>query len=272
VLLCHAGGVEMKKITILMLVLLVSGFVYTEMVRPDLTVNGIMQGGESIVIVNDKVLKEGDMIEGAKVIKINDKDVEFQFEGEVFIVVLTEASTPKAPSNEIAMEQQDKLGGTATDESMKKRMLEKAKKYLSKATENETQAQNLDFGTNSIPKYDKIISLYASAIKNSRFALDKVSNKQKKDEIRENIRRLSSILSGVKEKRGILYKKIKHGLRDNKVVIGMKEKDVIKIKGRNPDKVTKNGRFKTIRYKKIETFGYYDYVFDEDYGILIRWN
>jgi len=225
----------MKKILVLMLVLLVSRFGYAETVRPDLTVNGIMLGSESMAIVNDKFLKEGDVIEGAKVIKINDSDVEFHFQGETFTVVLTEASAPKAPSNNIVTKKQEKLGGTATNKFQKKRILKKVEKYLSNAANFESQAKDEfkdRYGhVSSVPSYDKAVSLYESAIKENKYALNEVFDEQKEGEVRVDIERLGVVLDDVKKEREVLHKKIQLAIRKGKVVLGMTEEDAFKSNG-----------------------------------------
>lgn len=53
-------------------------------IKPNLLVEGVITGGESIAIVNGEMVKEGSMIGEIKVLKIKDESVDFEYQGEVF--------------------------------------------------------------------------------------------------------------------------------------------------------------------------------------------
>ena len=95
-------------------------------------------------------------------------------------------------------------------------MFEKAEKYLSKATEYESQAKAESYYEKSVPRYDKTISLYESAIRDSKYALNKVFEKSEKEKIKADINRLRAILDGVRKDREALHKKIKQQAVYNK--------------------------------------------------------
>ncbi len=59
--------------------------------QPDLEVSGIVVGeGESLAVVNGKVVKAGDDINGVKVIEIGEGAVKFKYKDDVFIKQLGE--------------------------------------------------------------------------------------------------------------------------------------------------------------------------------------
>jgi len=128
--------------------------------------------------------------------------------------------------------------GNDIDESVKKRMSNKADKYISQAAEYEYQAEaelssrGKLYYKNSVPGYDKAISLYESAVKDSKYALDKIFEKQKKKKVKADIRRLGDIIYSLKKDRKILHQKIEPAIKDKKIVLGMTESDVGKSIGR----------------------------------------
>jgi type II secretory pathway component PulC len=52
---------------------------------PPLKVTGITGGTQPIAIVNNEIVKEGDEINGAKVVKINKDTVTFEYDGKVIV-------------------------------------------------------------------------------------------------------------------------------------------------------------------------------------------
>jgi len=122
--------------------------------------------------------------------------------------------------------------GNDIDEFVKKRMSIKADKYISQADEYEYQAESelsprgkLYF-KNSVPGYDKAISLYESAVQDRKYALDKIFEKKDKKKIKEDINRLGDVIYSLKKDRKILHLKIEPAIEDKKIVLGMTESDV----------------------------------------------
>lgn len=65
---------------------------------PNLSVQGILWGDEPKVIINHKILKVGDTIEGAQITRITREGVTAQFQGQNFTLPL--ATSQKKPSRE----------------------------------------------------------------------------------------------------------------------------------------------------------------------------
>jgi predicted transglutaminase-like cysteine proteinase len=64
---------------------------------PGLFITGIFKGGQSMAIVNEQILKEGDMVKGAKIIYVADSYVKFEYNGSVFIRELGQGVEKKKP-------------------------------------------------------------------------------------------------------------------------------------------------------------------------------
>jgi len=74
--------------------------------------------------------------------------------------------------------------------------------------------------------------LYEFAVRDSKYALDKIFEKQKRKKIKADIKRLGDVIYSLKKDRKLLHQKIEPAIKDKEIVLGMTESDVGKSIGR----------------------------------------
>ncbi|UCD15800.1 MAG: DUF805 domain-containing protein [Candidatus Omnitrophota bacterium] len=52
---------------------------------PDIHVTGVIYDGEPVVIINGKVAKEGDSVDGVEVIEVSEEEVKLKYQGNIFV-------------------------------------------------------------------------------------------------------------------------------------------------------------------------------------------
>lgn len=101
----------LKIFFVLFLLILFSNFCYSEInnsrkksliandksSKPHLEVSGIMTGEKNVAIINGEMVEEGDLIEQAKVIKIEKNYVRFEYQGHIFIKYIDISDSEGAP-------------------------------------------------------------------------------------------------------------------------------------------------------------------------------
>ena len=78
----------MNKRLLLIVWMLGTSLIYLNIVlaQPnDLRVSGIIQGEEPIAVVNDRVVRKGDIVEGVEVVEISGGSVKFKYKDEIFV-------------------------------------------------------------------------------------------------------------------------------------------------------------------------------------------
>jgi hypothetical protein len=108
--------------------------------RPSLKVGGIVSGAIPMAIVNGELVKEGDVVLGAKVVKIGTNYVKFKFENEYIIEYLggrgPSAAAEKKPKSKEKAEQPKR------EKSYYEGLLEKREK--AKAELKKVEQRNID--------------------------------------------------------------------------------------------------------------------------------
>ena len=125
-----------------MLALLSLFFQYPAEARPSLKVGGVVSGAKPMAIVNGELVKEGDVVLGAKVVKIGANYVKFKFENEYIIEYIgggmLNAATEKKPEPK-KVKKQPKKQKSYYEELLEKH--EKAKEELKKVEQQHIEAE-----------------------------------------------------------------------------------------------------------------------------------
>jgi hypothetical protein len=126
-------------IFIVIFTLPIHGFVFA---RPNLKVGGVVAGDKPMAIVNGELVKEGDVISGAKVEKIGNNFVKFKYENEYIVEYLGGGGSNTASKEPLKVEkkvEKPEERKTYYEELLDAR--EKAKKDLEKVKQQRVEAE-----------------------------------------------------------------------------------------------------------------------------------
>ena len=158
---------------------------------PELFVTGIFKGGSSMVIVNEQILKEGDMVKGVKIVYINDSCVKFEYNGTVFTRELGQGVKKQAPTIVETVSKQ------TTQEDKEAQYRSEHGNYLYKeAQDNYTEAVTDEKSFNKT----KAFVHYEIALKNAQEAFVLLDSSQK-IELTKMIEKCRNRISELEEER-----------------------------------------------------------------------
>ncbi len=76
---------DTKKLVVICMTGIILLYPFQSFARPRLEVAGIMSGEKPLAIVNETIVKEGDILNGVKVLEIREEFVRFEHRGKIFI-------------------------------------------------------------------------------------------------------------------------------------------------------------------------------------------
>jgi predicted transglutaminase-like cysteine proteinase len=159
---------------------------------PGLFVTGIFKGGQSMAIVNEQILKEGDTVKGAKVIYIADSYVKFEYNGTVFTRELGQGVKKQVP---LVVETASRQ---TTQENKEAQYRSEHGNYLYKeAQDNYAEAVTDEKNLNKT----KAFVHYEMALKNAQEAFVLVDSSQR-NELAKMIEKCRNRISELEEERG----------------------------------------------------------------------
>jgi len=187
--------ISRQVLVFLLLVFVILPFVWSNSAEediPDICVSGIMSDDkiESSAVVNNCIVKEGEVIEAVKILKITDSQVQIEYKGEIFnrgigegcqkIIKTYKENTAKEVSKPMP-EQKD---ASVSSGSV---LYKKALEFLKKAKAED----------NSL-KMDRAYIYYDKAIKCAQSAIPLVGKKER-EELMEMVRNLRPRMEELKE-------------------------------------------------------------------------
>jgi len=221
-----------------------------------LEVTGIMLGEESIAIINDEMVKTGDIIQGAKILEIGSDFVKFNLEGEEFIIQLK--ATKRIKSKFIRTK-----STMDVDEKIQLRREANKEKHIDKADAYYEKAKNLLY--ESEPPYVYINELYKDAEHEMGYVFQ-LSKSEDKNKVKSVITKLKKEREALKSEVDKQKKLFKNAIRNRGVLYGMPKSDVIKSIGQpiKKERLREGDNEEKLTFlvgppgKKIEVYHYFE--------------
>ena len=218
----------MKNLSIILGVFLTNYILISVSVaQQDLEIAGIIYDEKPVAIINGKVVKEGDKLGEAQVIKIGSDFVNFKIGGETITKQLKEI-----PINTVPEERKSGntyQGGSAGNYRLQTRIeenIQKAQSYINEADNFLDEQRVMSLG-----KYNKVLSLYDKSEREFQYALEGLTDKDSRDKIEASLRILREGKYQLKRKEESLEKQINDAMEHQNAIFGMTKSDVTRSWG-----------------------------------------
>ncbi len=222
---------KIKKLLMILEMLLINQLLIINcLAEPNIEVTGIITGGEFMAVVNGKLVKKGDEIEGYKIEEIASDFVKLNTgDGNYLVKHLSQTERKNKTIDGKNGLEKVRTSSVNTQSVVSTQNYEEARIDALKAE------QLLETRTMSINLYEQALTLYAEAKEKLVADLNQNSNGLYVSRVNFVTQRTEEIA----QRKWELYVKIRDGQKNGTLIPGMSKEDVIQMEGR-PDKVNQD--------------------------------